>query len=182
MEPLSFIDMFVHEVVFAFSDSFVQKTTQRSDGSSNARSDSQISCKYSKNSLFLSATTCEMYIVSKDYCIAHHQDQMCFLTNCSFHILLLGNVQELLQKLDPLCFTYQRVDCTYTISKYRFSGNIAVRSGQVFDNVQRANHFNQRSREEDKILSIAKKRHLRKKNEIRLLSSFRKTKSTQTSR
>ena len=67
-----------------------------------------------------------------------------FLPSCKYHILLLGNVEELLKKLDTFCFTYQHVDCLYTLFKYRFSGKVFAKSGQVFDNVQRAVDFNQR--------------------------------------
>ena len=106
---------------------------------------------------------------------------MCFLPNCRYHIVLMENIKELLQKLDAFCFKYQHVDCVYTIFKYRFSGKIVVESGQLFDNLQRAVHFNQQSRGLDRMPSIAKKRLLRKKCKKLLLSSFQKTKSTQTS-
>ena len=41
MEPVSFFGRFLQEVS-CFSDSFVQKTTQKSDGSCNVTSDSQL--------------------------------------------------------------------------------------------------------------------------------------------
>ena len=50
-----------------------------------------------------------------------------------------------------------------------------------FDNLQRAVHFNQQNRGEERMPSIAKKRLLRKKYKKQLLSSIQKTKSTQTS-
>ena len=67
------------------------------------------------------------------------------------------NVEELLKKLDTFCFTYQHVDCLYTLFKYRFSGKVIAKSGQVFDNVQRAVDFNQRNKGVDRMPSIAKK-------------------------
>ena len=137
--------------------------------------------KISEKSLFISATTYEKYIVCKDYCIAHHDDKTCFLPSCKYHIILLGNVQELLKKLDSFRFTYQHVDCFYTLFKYRFSGKIIAKSGQVFDNVQRAVDFNHRNKGVDRMPSIAKKRLLRKKYKKHLFSSFQKTKATQTS-
>ena len=112
---------------------------------------------YSKNSLFISANTYEKYIVSKEYCVAGHDDKMCLLPNCSYHIILIGNIKELLQKLDALCFNYQHVDCLYTLFKYRFSGKIVLKSGQLFDNLKRAVHFNQQKRGVDRMPSIAKK-------------------------
>ena len=106
---------------------------------------------------------------------------MCFLPNCRYHIILLGDIKELLQKLDAFCFNYQHVDCLYTLFKYRFSDKIVIKSRQIFDNLQRSVYFNQQNRGVDRMLSIAKKRLSRKKYKKRLLSSFRKTKSTQTS-
>ena len=103
-----------------------------------------------------------------------------FLPACKYHVLLLGNVGELLKKLDTFCFTYQQVDCLYTLFKYRFSEKVIAKIGQVLDNVQRAVDFNQRNKGVDRTPSIAKKRLLRKKYKKHLFSSFQKTKSTQT--
>ena len=137
--------------------------------------------KLSEKSLFISANTYEKYIVCKDYCIAHHNEKTCFLPACKYHIVLLGNVQELLKNLDTFCFTYQHVDCLYTLFKYRFSGKVIAQSVQVFDNVQRAVDFNHRNKGVDRMPSIAKKRLLRKKYKKNLSSSFQKTKTVQTS-
>ena len=138
--------------------------------------------KISEKSLFISSTTYEKYIVFKDYCIAHHNKKTCFLPACKHHIVVLGNVQELLKKLDTFCFTYQHVDCLYTLFKYRFSGKVIAKRGKVFDNVQRAVDFNHRNKGVDIIPSIAKKRLLRKKYKKHLFSSFQKRKTTQSSR
>ena len=94
--------------------------------------------------------------------------------------MLLGNVQELLKKLDTFCFTYQHADCLYTLSKYQFSGKVVAKIGQVFNNVQGAVDFNHRNKGVDRMPSIAKKRLLRIKFKKHLFSSFQKTKSTQT--
>ena len=82
--------------------------------------------------------------------------------------------------MDTFCLTYQHVDCLYTLFKYRFSGKNISKSGQVFDNVQRAVGFNHRNKGEDRMPSIGKKILLRKKFKEHLFSSFQKTKSTQT--
>ena len=119
--------------------------------------------KLSEKSLFISANTYEKFLVCKDYCIAHHDGKTCLLPACKNHILLIGNVEELLKKLDTFCFTYQHVDCLHTLFKYRFSGKVIAKSGQVFDNVQRAVDLNQRNKGVDRMPSIAKKRLLRKK-------------------
>ena len=135
----------------------------------------------SKNSLFISAVTYEKFILSKKYCIARHDDKMCFLPNCRYHIILIGNIKELLQKLDAFCSNYQHVDCLYTLFKYRFIGKNVIKSGQVFDNLQRVVHLNQQNRGVERMPSVARKRLLRKKYKEHLLTSFQKTKSTQTS-
>ena len=100
------------------------------------------------------------------------------LVNIILHYL--ESVEELLNKLDSFCFTYQNVDCRYTLFKYRFSGKIFAQSGQVFDNVQRAVDFNHRNEGVDRMPSIAIKSLLRKKLKKHLFSCFQKTKSTQT--
>ena len=137
--------------------------------------------KLSENSLFISAITYEKYIVCRDYCIAHHDDKTCFLPACKYHIILLGNVEELLEKLVTVCFTYQHVNCLYTLFDYRFSGRVIAESGQVFDDVQRTVDFSQRNTRVDRMPSIAKKRLLRKKYKKHLFTSFQKTKTMQTS-
>ena len=119
--------------------------------------------KISEKSLFNSAITYEKHIVCIDYCIAHHDDKTCFLPACKYHIILLGNVEELLEKLDTFCFTYQHVDCLYTLFKYPFSGKVIAKTGQVFDNVQRAVDFNHRNRGKDRMPSVAKKETLEEK-------------------
>ena len=68
-----------------------------------------------------------------------------------------------------------------TLFKYRFSGKNIAKSGQVFDNVQRAVDFNHGNKGVDRMPSIAKKSLWRKKYKKHLFSSFQKTKSTQTS-
>ena len=54
------------------------------------------------------------------------------------------------------------MDCLYTLFNYRFSGKIIAKSGQVFDNVQRAIDFNHRNKGVDRMPSFAKKSLLRK--------------------
>ena len=137
--------------------------------------------KISEKSLFISATTYEKYIVCKDYLIAHHNEKKCFLPGCKYHIVLLGNNQELLKKVDTFCFFYQHVDSLYKLFKYRFSGKVTAKSGQLFDNVQGAVEFNHRNKGVDRMPSIAKKRLLRKKYKKHWFSSFQKTKTTHTS-
>ena len=119
--------------------------------------------------------------MSKKYCVARHDDKICFLPNCRYHIIIKGNLKKLLQILDAICFNYQHEDCLYTLLKYQFSGKILVKSGQLFDDVQRPNLVNHQNRGVDRMPSIAKKRLLKKKYRKHLLSSYQKTKSTQAS-
>ena len=190
MEPLSFFGRFVQKVIVScFSDSFCQFLLRRKGSSAEGslRTGGKMAAimlqsipsfykKFSEKSLSISASTYEKYIVCKDYCIALHNNKTCFLPTCKYPILLLGNVQELLKKLDTFCFTYQHVDCLYTLFKHRFSGKVLAKSGQVFYNVQRAVDFNQRNKGVDRMPSIAKKRLLRKKYKKHLFSSFQKAK------
>ena len=118
---------------------------------------------YSKNSLLVFANTNEKYFVSQEYCIGRHDNKMCFLPNCRYNIILIATIKELLPILDAFCFNYQHVDCLYTPLKYRFIGEIAVKAGQLFDNVQRVFHFNHQNRGLDRMSSIARKRLLNKK-------------------
>ena len=126
-------------------------------------SECMTSTLFANTSLFISANTYEIYIICKDYCVTHHDDKTCFLPSCKYHIILLGNDEELLRKLDTFCFTYQHVDCLHTLFKYRLGGKVVAKSGQVFDNVQRAIDFNQRNKGVDRRPSLAKKRFSRKK-------------------
>ena len=120
--------------------------------------------------------------MGKEFCISHHDAKMCFLPNCRYHFFLLVIVEELLQKLNPMCFTHQQVDCVFTVFKYRFNRTFAIKSGQVFDVVQREIFFNQIGGGMDRMPSIPKKMISRIKYRKHLLTSFQKTKLTQTSK
>ena len=166
MEPLSFFGRIVQKYL-VFQIHLFRKRRNRKELQRMAAVMLQVIpsfyTSYSKNSLFISANTYEKYILSKEYCIAGHDDKMCFLPNCRYHIILIGNIRELLQKLDAFCFNYQHVVCLYTLFKYRFNGRIVIKSGQLFDYLQRAVQFNQQNRGVERMPSIAKKRLLRKK-------------------
>ena len=146
-----------------FSDSFCNLLSQHSDGSHYVRNNPHFLHKNSEKSLLIPENTYEKYIVCTDYCIAHHDDKTCFLPACEYQIIIPVNVEELLKILETLGFTYQHVDCLYTLFKYRFSGKVIAKSGQVFDNVQRAVEFNHTNKVVDRMPSIAQKRLFRKK-------------------
>ena len=85
---------------------------------------------YSKNSLFISANTYEINFVSKEYCIARHDDKMCFQPTCRYHIILIGNIEDLLQKMDSFCFNYQHVDCPVWI-QFSSTASMAILLSRV---------------------------------------------------
>ena len=178
MEPLSFSGRFVQLIIKKFVFQIHSLNSRRDIWMAAIMLQSILSfyTKISEKNLFISATTKEKYIVCTNYCIAHHNDKTCFLPACKHHVVLLRNVQELLKKWDTFCFTYQHVDCLYTLSKYRFNGQIIAKSGQVFDNVLRAVDFKHRNKGVDRMPSIAKKRLLKKKYKMQIFSSYQKTK------
>ena len=53
---------------------------------------------YSKDSAFICAKTYEKIILSKERCITNHDDKMCFLPNCRYHIVLLERLKSCLKK------------------------------------------------------------------------------------
>ena len=119
--------------------------------------------KYSKNSLFLSPNKYEKYIESKECCIARQDDKMCFLPNCSYHIILIGNFKDLLQKLDAFCFNYQHVECLYTLFKYGFSGKIVIKNGQLYDFFSEGSSFQPAKQRSGQIAQHRKKETLEEK-------------------
>ena len=92
----------------------------------------------------------------KKCCTAHHDDKLCFLPNCRYHIGRKGDFIELLQKMDAFFFTYQKDYCVYTLFKYPFREKTVAKSGQVFDSVQRSTYFNQWNWRLDKMPRTAK--------------------------
>ena len=120
-------------------------------------------CRIFRKCLFISVKMYKIYFVCNDFCVAFYNDKTCSVPNCNFQTILLQNIEELLKKLDTLCFTYQHVDCLYTLFKYRLSEKNILKRRKLFDNVQRAVDFNHRNKGEDRMPSIAKKRLLRKK-------------------
>ena len=131
-------------------------------------------------SRFISANIYENCPVSEEHSIARHDDRLCFLHNCRYHLFLIGDNKESPEKLDAFCFNYQPLDCLYTLFMYRLSGKTVVKNGQVFDNVQRTVHFNHQHGGADRMPSIAKERLLRKKVQKTFVELPQKSKSMQT--
>ena len=111
------------------------------------------------------------------YLTIHHS----YIANCKFHLVLIGSsLDQILQRLDKYHFTYQIVNCIYTLYKYRFYFNIISSRGEVFNKLNRAVEHNLKCRIPEKLPSVANKRLLRKKFKRPYLSSAQKLESTQT--
>ena len=122
----------------------------------------------------------EKLIVTQDYCLSNHSS-FCPVENCKFHLVLIGSsLDQILQRLDKYRFTYQIVDCIYTLYKFRFYFNIISSRGEVFNPLNRAVEHNLKCRIPEKLPSVAKKRLLQKKFKRHYLSSAQKLASTQT--
>ena len=76
--------------------------------------------KKSEKSLFIPANVYEKYIVCKDYCIAHYDDKTSFLPASKYHIILLGEIEELLYSwthfVSPIHTTTIFIPCSSTAS------------------------------------------------------------------
>ena len=132
-----------------------------------------LQCKISENFY-------EKFFVTQDYCVSNHSS-FCPVENCKFHLVLIGSsLDQILQRLDKYHFTYQIVDCIYTLYKYRFYFNIISSRDEVFNQLNRAVEHNLKCRIPEKLPSVAKKRLLRKKFKRHYLSSAQKLASTQT--
>ena len=117
---------------------------------------------YNAKCLFVSENFYEKFIVTQDYCVSNHSS-FCPVENCKLHLVLIeSSLDQILQRLDKYHFTYQIVDCLYTLYKYRFYFNIISSRGEVFNQSNRAVEHNLNCRIPEKLPSVAKKRQLRK--------------------
>ena len=137
--------------------------------------------KISEKRLFISAITYEKYSVCTDYCIAHHDVKTCFLPTCKPHIILLRNVEELLKKLD----TFSSPINTRTVCIHYSSFDSVKKLLQRVDKCSKTCNEQltliTETREWTECRALKKKRLSRKNFKKHLFSSFRKTKTTQTS-
>ena len=137
---------------------------------------------YNAKSLFISVSEnfYEKFIVTQDYCVSNNSS-FGPVENCNFHLVLIGSsLDQILQRLDKHHFTYQIVDCIYTLYKHRFYFNIISSRGEVFNQLNRAVEHNLKCRIPEKLPSVAKKRLLRKKFKRQNISSAQMIASTQT--
>ena len=102
---LIFFETFVQRVVIVcFSPSFIQKTTQQSDGICNATSDSQLICKLFKKQPFLFGKHIRKMYCQQTVLHCSPRCQNVLLPKWRYRIFLLGNVEKLLKKLDLFLF------------------------------------------------------------------------------
>ena len=119
---------------------------------------------YSEYSPFLFSFTYEIFIVRKEYCLAHDVNKMCFIPICRCRNILIEECENFLQKSESFFLIYQLEDC------FLQSGNIgsmerflteltivpqAVRFGQGNWGVDRMPYIGQKGN-----LLKAYKRHL----------------------
>ena len=103
------------------------------------------------------------------------------MENYKFLIILIGSsFDQILQRLDIFLFTYQIIDCIYTLYKYRLYSNVISSIGEVFNQLDRAVHHKLKWKGAEKIPSVAKKRLFRKKFKQHHSCSNQKLASTQS--
>ena len=137
-----------------------------SNSCSYVTSNSELFQKISETSLFILTDDYEKLLVCRDYCVAAHDPPFCILKTAN---------STFFSSLDRVCFTYQHVDCFYALFKFRFSGNVLEKNGEIFDSVEIAVSFIKLNKGVDKI-----KRLLRKKFKKHMLTSVQRSISVQT--
>ena len=114
------------------------------DGCSYLSNSSQLLFRLLSKLLFVSISSdfYEKYIVTQHFCVSTHNSYRS-LENCKFHIFLIGSYfDQILQRLGNFHFTYQIIDCLYTLIEYRFYSNVLSSTGDVFNHFDRAVHHN----------------------------------------
>ena len=116
-----------------------------------------------KKSLFISVSSdfYKQYVVTNNFCVSTH-NSYCSLENSKFHILLIdSSFDQILQRLDNFNFTYQIIDCLYTLYKYRFYWNVNSSTGEVFNQLDRAVHHNLKWKGAEKCQVLQRKKFKR---------------------
>ena len=91
---------------------------------------------------FVSINFYKKYVVTKIFCVSTH-NSYCSLGNFKFQILLIGSsFDQILQRLGNFLFTYQIIDCLYTLYKYGFYSKVISSTGEAFNQVDRPVHHN----------------------------------------
>ena len=120
---------------------------------------------YNVKPLFISVSENfhETLVVTRHYRVSN-LSSFCSVENCNFHLVLIGSLlDQILQRLDKNHFTYQIVDCIYTLYNNRLYFNIISSRSKIFNQLNCAVKHNLKCRIPEKLPSVAKKRLLRKK-------------------
>ena len=131
---------------------------------------------YKAKSLFISVSEkfYEKFNFIEDYCVFNHSS-IFPVENCKFHLILIGSsLDQILQRLDKYHFTYQIVDCIYTLYKNSFYSNV------LSSRVLSALEHKLKSIIPAKLPIVANTRLLRTKLKRHYSSSAQKLASTQT--
>ena len=162
MEPLSFFGRFEQKVtVSCFSDSFDQNKKQQSNSSFNVTNESQLSYKIFKNSLLISANANEKLNGEKKTVLLPTMTRCASFPNVDIKIYQQETIKSCYKNWLNF-FNYQQVNGLYIVFKHQFNGKNVRKSGKLFENVQRAVHFNHQNRELDRMSSHVGKRLLGK--------------------
>ena len=143
----------------------------------------QIYRDFNDKTIFISVSVKEykLYLLTKKYSVATHNDNFCPLKTCRYHIILISSsVKETLEKMENLSYVYQTLDCLNTLYDHQFFGSIIEESGVVFTQLTRAVEHNLENKYVEKVPSISKKRLCRKKFKRHLLRAEQRNASTQT--
>ena len=119
----------------------------------------------------------------KKYCIARHDDKMCFVPSCRYHIIKIGDMKKLLQRrMHSVSTTNTWTVCihfssTDSVAKLLLGARVdhssILSEGSSFESPKQRSTQNAQPCEKETLEE--------KKNRKHLLSSFDENKSTQTS-
>ena len=117
--------------------------------------------------------------VTLNICVSNRHSY-CSLENCCFNIFLIGSYfDQVLQQLGNFHFTYQIIDCLYTLYKYRVYSNNISYIGEVLNHFDCDVHHNLKWKGAEKMPRVARKRVLRTKLKRHSLCCNQKLASTQ---
>ena len=130
---------------------------------------------------FSSATTDERNIQTKEYYIAHHDDKMCFLPICRYHNILTGVNRELLQKNGRILLQLPPRRLSIYTFQVSIQGRDCCRQRSICWKYTEGSSFSSNKSDKWKVCQDSRENRILRRNfRNHLLSSFRKTISTQT--
>ena len=137
------------------------KKTERSIYCCKVACDSQLPGKtFKKESRLLHTSFFERLLRVRKHCIGYHDGRTCYLPDWGCHSLLIGDIEELLQKMNAFGFRFQHEGCLHKNSKYRFEGNILPGAKNCSFCTGNSLFFKQRNSVLEKMPGFAKKESL----------------------